>query len=72
MVEFTLPKNSRMTIGKTWPKPQGANVRAFKVYRFDPDSGENPRVDTYYLDLDDCGPMILDALIKIKPILTRR
>ena len=76
MVEFTLPKNSRMTIGKTWPKPQGANVRAFKVYRFDPDSGENPRVDTYYIDLDDCGPMILDALIKIKtdidPTLTFR
>jgi succinate dehydrogenase / fumarate reductase iron-sulfur subunit len=67
MVEFALPKNSRIRPGKTWPKPDGAKtVKAFRVYRWDPDSGENPRLDTYHLDLDDCGPMVLDALIKIK------
>jgi succinate dehydrogenase / fumarate reductase iron-sulfur subunit len=46
------------------------------VYRYDPDSGENPRVDTYEVDIDSCGPMVLDALIKIKneidPTLTFR
>jgi succinate dehydrogenase / fumarate reductase iron-sulfur subunit len=77
MVELTLPKNSRMVTGKTWPKPEGAkNARAFKVYRYNPDTPENPRVDTYFVDLDDCGPMVLDALIKIKneidPTLTFR
>ena len=76
MVAFTLPKNSKILQGKTWPKPEGANLKGFKVYRWDPDSGENPRVDTYYLDLDDCGPMVLDAIIKIKneidPTLTFR
>ncbi|MBS0611863.1 MAG: succinate dehydrogenase iron-sulfur subunit [Proteobacteria bacterium] len=41
-------------------------MRTFKIYRFDPDSGENPRIDSYSLDMDDCGPMVLDALIKIK------
>ena len=47
MVELTLPKNSRMTVGKTWPKPEGAtNIRAFKVYRWNPDTGENPSLDT--------------------------
>ncbi len=67
MVEFTLPRNSKVQKGKTWPAPGGGkNVRAFHVYRFDPDSGKNPRVDTYHVDLDDCGPMVLDALIKIK------
>ena len=67
MVELTLPKNSRVTVGKTWPKPEGAkNVRAFKIYRYDPDKGDNPRLDTYFVDMDACGPMILDALIKIK------
>ncbi len=67
MVEFTLPRNSKVQKGKTWPAPSGGkNVRAFHVYRYDPDSGENPRVDTYHVDLDDCGPMVLDALIKIK------
>ena len=76
MAKFTLPKNSKILQGKTWPKPSGQNLKGFKVYRWDPDSGENPRVDTYYLDLDDCGPMVLDAIIKIKneidPTLTFR
>ena len=67
MVEFTLPKNSRITVGKTWPKPEGAtNLKTVKAYRWDPDSGENPRLDTYYVDLDTCGPMVLDLIIKIK------
>jgi succinate dehydrogenase / fumarate reductase, iron-sulfur subunit len=36
------------------------------IYRYDPDSDENPRLDTFEVDLDDCGPMVLDALIWIK------
>ena len=77
MVEFTLPKNSRVTQGKTWPAPQGAtDVRVFRIYRWDPDTGENPRIDTYHVDMATCGPMVLDAIIKIKneidPTLTFR
>ena len=67
MVEFTLPKNSKVKPGRTHKAPAGGkNIRKFKVYRYDPDSGENPRIDTYELDMDTCGPMVLDALIKIK------
>ena len=67
MVEFVLPKNSRVGTGKTWPAPESAsNTKTVKIYRWNPDDGENPKVDTYTLDLDDCGPMVLDALIKIK------
>ncbi|EKV31945.1 Succinate dehydrogenase iron-sulfur protein [Caenispirillum salinarum AK4] len=67
MAEFTLPPNSRVKEGKTFKAPAGAkNVKAFKIYRYDPDLGENPRVDTFEIDLDDCGPMVLDALLKIK------
>jgi succinate dehydrogenase / fumarate reductase iron-sulfur subunit len=67
MVQLTLPKNSQVKKGKTWPRPEGAtNTRAFKVYRYDPDSGENPRWDTYEVDMDRCGPMVLDALFFIK------
>ena len=67
MATFTLPKNSTIGQGKTYKAPAGAkNVRAFKIYRWDPDSGENPRLDTFELDMDQCGPMVLDALIKIK------
>src|SRR3546814_10070214 len=51
-------------------------VREFKIYRWSPDDDENPRLDTYEIDLDRCGPMVLDALIKIKneidPTLTFR
>ena len=67
MVEFTLPANSKVGPGKTHAAPAGAaNVKRFKVYRWEPDSGDNPRVDIFEVDVDDCGPMVLDALIKIK------
>lgn len=67
MAQFRLPANSRIVSGKTFKAPTGAkNVRTFKIYRFDPDSGENPRTDTYEVDMSTCGPMVLDALIKIK------
>jgi succinate dehydrogenase / fumarate reductase iron-sulfur subunit len=77
MVEITLPKNSKVTEGKTWGFPTGAqNVREYRIYRWDPDEGKNPRIDTYYVDTGDCGPMVLDALIWIKntidPTLTFR
>ncbi|MBN8920491.1 MAG: succinate dehydrogenase iron-sulfur subunit [Rhizobiales bacterium] len=67
MVQFTLPKNSQITQGKTWERPAGAtNVTEFRIYRWNPDDGKNPRVDTYYVNRDDCGPMVLDGLIWIK------
>ena len=67
MVQLTLPKNSRIKKGKTWPKPEGANnLRVFNIYRWSPDDTKNPSLDTYFVDIDNCGPMILDALIKIK------
>jgi len=77
MVQFNLPAHSRITTGKTWKAPAGAKrVKAFKIYRFDPDTGKNPSLDTFEIDLDDCGPMVLDALLKIKnevdPTLTLR
>jgi len=67
MAEFTLPANSKVGAGKTHPSPAGAKrAKTFKIYRWNPDDGQNPRLDTYTIDLDQCGPMILDALIKIK------
>jgi succinate dehydrogenase / fumarate reductase iron-sulfur subunit len=77
MVELTLPKNSKVTEGKAWPAPAGArNVREYRIYRWNPDDRHNPRMDTYHVDLDDCGPMVLDALIwiknKVDPTLTFR
>jgi succinate dehydrogenase iron-sulfur subunit len=66
LAEFRLPKNSRVTKGKTHPAEQGTRLKTFKIYRYDPDTGHNPRVDTYTLDLDKTGPMVLDALIRIK------
>ena len=64
MVQLTLPKNSMITVGKTWPRSAGArNPREFRVYRWNPDDANNPRMDTYFVDLDDCARMVLDALI---------
>jgi len=67
MVELALPRNSKVGKGKIWPAPKGAtNIREYRIYRYDPDTGENPRWDTYSVDMDQCGPMVLDALIWIK------
>ena len=67
MAEFALPANSKIGTGETYKAPAGAkNIRTFKVYRWTPEDGNNPRVDSYEVDMDSCGPMVLDALIKIK------
>ncbi|MSO64775.1 MAG: succinate dehydrogenase iron-sulfur subunit [Alphaproteobacteria bacterium] len=67
MVEFTLPRNSKVGTGKTVSAPAGAQrVKRFAVYRWNPDDKQNPRIDTFEIDLATCGPMVLDALIKIK------
>ena len=77
MAEFTLPKNSKVTEGKHWPRPMSAGkTTEFRIYRWSPDDDANPRVDTYHVDREACGPMVLDALIWIKnnidPTLTFR
>ena len=71
--KFPVPKNfgvsprSRIVPGRTWPAPENATrVQTFDIYRFDPESGGNPRIDSFEVDLDDCGPMVLDVLIWIK------
>jgi succinate dehydrogenase / fumarate reductase iron-sulfur subunit len=67
MAEFTLPKNSKVKKGKTFANAEGAtNKKSFRIYRWEPDSGDNPRLDTYEINLDKCGPMVLDAIIYIK------
>ena len=77
MAEFSLPANSTIKKGKAHKAADGAkNVRTFSVYRWSPDDDQNPHMDSYELDMDSCGPMVLDALIKIKnevdPTLTFR
>ncbi len=77
MVEFALPKNSKITTGVTHKcDSESENVRNFKIYRYNPENGANPSIDTFEVDMNSCGPMVLDALIKIKseidPTLTFR
>ena len=66
MAEFTLPANSIVKKGKHFPATTSGNIKTFEVYRYDPETGENPSVNTYEVDLDLCGPMLLDALLYIK------
>ena len=57
-------------------RPASGTLKEFRIYRWNPDDGANPRLDTFQVDLKTCGPMVLDALIKIKneqdPTLTFR
>lgn len=67
MVEIALPANSKIGKGVAHPAPAKAKQpRTLKIYRWNPDDADNPRVDSYTIDVDDCGPMVLDALIKVK------
>ena len=77
MPEFALPKNSKVGAGASYKAAPGAtNTKEFRIYRWNPDDGQNPRLDSYELDMDKVGPMVLDALIYIKnevdPTLTFR
>jgi succinate dehydrogenase / fumarate reductase iron-sulfur subunit len=67
MAQLRLPKDSQVKKGKSIDAAEGAKRRKrFVIYRWDPDDAENPRTDTYEIDLDKCGPMVLDAVIYIK------
>jgi succinate dehydrogenase / fumarate reductase iron-sulfur subunit len=69
MVQLTLPQNSKVRTGKTWPKPEGVAAKAlrrFRIYRYSPEEGGNPRWDTYWVDTSRTGPMVLDVLFWIK------
>ena len=77
MATFTLPKNSKIGVGTKYKAAEGATrTKTFNIYRWNPDDGQNPHIDSYELDLDRVGPMVLDALIYIKnevdPTLTFR
>ena len=77
MSEFTLPANSKVGDGKHWALPEpAAHVKSFRIYRWDPAKNANPAMETFDIDRDHCGPMVLDALVKINdqidPTLTFR
>lgn len=71
MVQLTLPKNSKVNKGTKWPAAEkktdkAARMKTFKIYRYDPEDGGQPHWDSYEIDLSETGPMVLDALFKIK------
>ena len=67
MFTFLLPKNSRIEKGATYScSGRHGAVRHIKIYRWNSDDGNNPRLDTFEVDIDECGPMVLDALLFIK------
>ena len=76
MADLRLPKNSRVQAGRTHRGKVGTETREFQIYRWDPDKKDNPQLDSYHVDLKNCGPMVLDAITKIKneidPTLTFR
>ena len=67
MAQFRLPSNSKITKGKHHSsKDFPESPKKLLIYRWDPEDNKNPRLDTYEIDQSKCGPMVLDALMKIK------
>lgn len=78
LLRTSLNRSSRVV--KEFSRPMATasttNIKYFKVYRWDPEKRNKPHMATYPVDLNQCGPMVLDALLKIKneqdPSLTFR
>ena len=56
---------------------ENSRIKTFQIYRWNPDEpASKPKMQSYTLDLNKTGPMMLDALIRIKnevdPTLTFR
>jgi len=67
MASINLPKNSKVLKGKSFKITKKVNnKKIFEIYRYDPDSKNNPQLDSFEIDIDNSGPMVLDALIYIK------
>jgi len=67
MVEFTLPANSKVQKGINHSSNEiSEKPKKLVIYRWNPEDKDNPRLDSYEIDLNKCGPMVLDALMKIK------
>merc|ERR1712026_151815 len=69
--------SSRGTAAAAAASEKPARSKKFTIYRWNPEKpGDKPRMQEYDVDLNTCGPMVLDALIKIKnemdPTLTFR
>ena len=67
MAQINLSENSQIKKGKYFKDKTGSkNLRKVNVYRWDPSTGENPRIDSYEVDMDNCPSKVLDVLNKIK------
>ena len=67
MVQFNLPQNSKILKGILYKdKTNSSNLKKVNIYRWEPSNDQNPRIDTFEVDMDNCGPKVLDILFKIK------
>jgi succinate dehydrogenase (ubiquinone) iron-sulfur subunit len=70
------PASKTSTVEEPAPGKE-AKIKTFQIYRWNPDEPTSkPKMQSYTLDLNKTGPMMLDALIRIKnevdPTLTFR
>lgn len=70
MADFKLPANSIIKQGRLFKAHKNIKhkktKKTFIIYRYDPETEQNPRTDRYEIDADRCGAMVLDALLMIK------
>lgn len=48
------------------PAAKAPLYKEFQIYRWNPDGSEKPKYVSYQVDINNCGPMMLDVLLKIK------
>ena len=66
MAQFRLPLDSRIREGRYFNyEGDGTSIRRVKIYRWNQESGSTPQIDTFEIDGEMAGPMVLDVLIGI-------
>ena len=67
MVHQFTPRNLKVEGGLVRNHPEGyKEPKRLEIYRFNPEKDERPKLNIFHVDAATCGPMVLDALIKIK------
>jgi len=67
MAQFRLPVGSRIGEGHYFNYDgDRTNIRRVQIYRWNQENESKPQIDTFEIDGEMAGPMVLDVLIKIK------
>lgn len=59
-------KHNEQKVNNEKQNKETKNLKKFSIFRYNPQINKRPQMQTFEVDINSCGPMVLDVLIKIK------